>query len=423
VDLQVDDQVRYVRPATHAASLPRTDLPEHEPALLDRVGDQVRERLGLLAGAGAVAGTATGVLAARAGTSGAVRLGWRAGLGALAGIATTVLGGLAFDVIRGRLHAPGKADAPVATGDVTAPGEHLRVMTFNIHGATGPSGEWFGGDADLERIAEAIEREHPDVVLLQEVNHFSVQNGYSDVLGKLADRLGADGAVFAPAQGAVTGRDFGNAVLTFNGTKVVDARALLSPDSTGDGVLRRVAGAVDAVAAVTTGDDDPTTNTVFHTTQYRPRNAADVLVETPEGNQVRVLSSHLSWPEGGVDHPRRQVDPMTDELARWDGPTIFGADFNVKSETHDGALEAEAFARADMTDAFTASGLAMDDPARSSLGITPNKGSRIDRIYASDEIRVDGARVVQYDPDETPPSDHRPVVADLTIGVSRTPSP
>ena len=234
------------------------------------------------------------------------------------------------------------------------------------------------------------------------------------MLGTLADRLDADGAVHTPSVQTVTGRRNGTAVLTFNGVTVADARGILSPDAFGEGAGRRIAGAADTLAnflaeTVARREWHP-----FDAPQHRPRATADVLVTTPGGTDVRVLSGHWSWPSDGVDHPRRQVDPLAGLLAAWDGPTIVGGDFNVRSSTPDGDREAAAFAAAGLRDAFTAAGMAIDDPARRSFGdATPH--APIDRVYASDELEVSGARVGSHVVDGIDASDHHPVVVDYRL--------
>jgi endonuclease/exonuclease/phosphatase family metal-dependent hydrolase len=80
----------------------------------------------------------------------------------------------------------------------------LRLMTYNIH---------FGFDhrqiPSLDAIAETIEAEHPDVVVLQEVMRGSSLAAQHDTLGWLASRLRMT-YVFEPTVGDF----FGNAVLT-----------------------------------------------------------------------------------------------------------------------------------------------------------------------------------------------------------------
>lgn len=401
MDLRVDNDVRTARPMTRAASLPALDqLPEHEPGLLDRIGRQLGDRTWLVGGAAGLGTIGAALLARRVG-GGAVRSGV---LGALGGAALVVAGGLGADAIRG---SAGRRGAGPAASERIVADEDLRVMSFNVHMGKTP-GELLGDEAALDAIAAEIRRERPDVVLLQEVDRFAVHHGFRDVLDELADRLDADGAVFTPSTRNVTGRESGTAVLTFNGARVADARGIVSPDYAGDGVARRMKGAVDTLARLVSGGRAP-----FDVGDYRPRTTADVLVTTPAGNAVRVLSGHWSWAANGVDHPRRQVDPLAGLLGAWDGPTIIGGDFNVHSGTRDGDLEAAAFAGAGLRDAFTAAGLRTTDPARRTFGVTPT--NPLDRIYGSERLEVRDVRVSPFEQGDPVPSDHHPLVVDYRL--------
>lgn len=413
MDLQVDHHVHYVRAPTRTASLPAVDLPEHEPALLDRLGGQLRERTALVATASAGAGLGVALLAGRRGANALGVLaaaGRGAALGAVVGVGT----GMALDALRGEPR-PGRAPAVSSAAAPAATGERLRVMSFNIHGAAGPPGSHLGGAIELERVARTIERERPDVVLLQEVDRFALQSSFADVLGSLADRLDADGGVLTGSVRNATGRESGTAVLTFNGVEVADARGLRSPDPRGDGLLRRAAGAVDTFAGWITEAATGTERSPLGMPEYRPRTTSDVLVTTPAGAAVRVLSGHFSWPADGIDHPRRQVDPIAGLLDGWQGPTIIGADFNVRSGTPHGDREAAVLGQAGLVDAFTAAGLPATAPERGSFGTGPG-GPPIDRVYGSRQLAVERARVMPFAPDEPAASDHRPIVVDYRLG-------
>lgn len=412
VDIQVDHHVRYGRTPTTTSSLPKLDgIAEHTPAIPDRIGEAVRELRWLVAG-GAAAGSAVLTTQAIRHGSGILGTAMRGMAGLGIGAAAVIGAGVLTQSLLGRSEP---SSAPAASTKVQAD-EQLRVMTFNIHGAQGPLGAEFGGDAEIEAIARTIEQQRPDVVLLQEVNDFSIQNGHKNVYQRLVDRLDADGAVFTPGVENATGREFGNAVLTFNGTTIADARGLVHPEPQGDGLGRRTINYLDNFASVVTKQLTGTARTPFDTMPYRGRETSDVLVNTPAGNAVRVLSGHYSWPVDGFDAPRHQIDPLAKLLGAWDGPTLLGADFNVKSGTPDGDIEAAVLHdRAGLTDAFTEQGLALDSPDRGTFGEGPG-GSRIDRIYASKQLKVTDANVIPFDPADGPASsDHRPLVVDYQL--------
>ena len=80
----------------------------------------------------------------------------------------------------------------------------FRVMTYNVH-----QGFDVGDIPSLDRIADTISHEGPDVVVLQEVVRGWLIDDQHDVLGYLAGRLGM-GYVFGPNIGDL----YGNAILS-----------------------------------------------------------------------------------------------------------------------------------------------------------------------------------------------------------------
>lgn len=69
----------------------------------------------------------------------------------------------------------------------------LRLMSYNIRHGAG-----LDDRLDFERIAEVINREHPDVVALQEVDSVTRRTGGRDLLGELGELTGMH-HVYAPA--------------------------------------------------------------------------------------------------------------------------------------------------------------------------------------------------------------------------------
>jgi endonuclease/exonuclease/phosphatase family metal-dependent hydrolase len=80
----------------------------------------------------------------------------------------------------------------------------FRVMTYNVH-----QGFDIGDIPALDRIADTISHEQPDVLVLQEVVRGWLIDDQHDVLGYLASRLGL-GYVFGPTIGDL----YGNAILS-----------------------------------------------------------------------------------------------------------------------------------------------------------------------------------------------------------------
>lgn len=406
----INADVRHLAGApTREVTLPAADLPAHQPPLLDRVGDQVRERTWLPLGGAFLGAAATGVLGARAGL-GLLRLGPASMGGALLGGALAIAAGMA--ATRPATAAADRPGVPVADPRVRAD-EDLRVTTYNVHGAQGPQGEMFSSEQELQRLAESIRRERPDVVLLQELERFSVGASYVETLDELARRLGATGAVFTPRGTLATGRQQGTGVLTFNGIQIADARGIVNEDPFGNGVARRLrsgaGGAVRGIRQELSG----TKKEDAGLPDYFPRVTSDVMLVTPAGNHVRVMSGHYNGPRGDFDYQPHQVEPVAALVDDWEGPTIWGGDFNARSASPGGRRERELLGAVGLTDAFVAAGIEPGDLARASFGTVPRPD--LDRIYGTDHFRVRGVQVAPFPRDEPAPSDHHPVTAELQL--------
>jgi endonuclease/exonuclease/phosphatase family metal-dependent hydrolase len=146
---------------------------------------------------------------------------------------------------------------------------------------------------------------------------------------------------------------------------------------------------------------------------YFPRVTTDAMLETPAGNHVRVMGGHYNGPTAETDYQSAQVRPVAQLADDWVGPTIWGADWNVKSDSPAGASEHSIMSGVGLTDAFDAVGIKADDAARKSFGDTPR--TRIDRIYVSKQVDVRGIHVAPYPAGEPGASDHHPLIADLHL--------
>lgn len=80
-----------------------------------------------------------------------------------------------------------------AADDCQAYGQTLRLMSYNIRNGVGMDDR-----SDYDRTAQAIRRQHPDVVALQEVDSLTGRSGQRDVIRELAVRTGMY-PLFAPA--------------------------------------------------------------------------------------------------------------------------------------------------------------------------------------------------------------------------------
>ena len=59
-------------------------------------------------------------------------------------------------------------------------GQTIRVMTWNIHGAVGRNPRF-----DLERVVALVQRHHPDIVALQEIDSRRAREAHVDEPFKL----------------------------------------------------------------------------------------------------------------------------------------------------------------------------------------------------------------------------------------------
>jgi len=160
------------------------------------------------------AGLGLGLLAAIAAAQGGP-LPARAPLRAVAGgaVAAVLLAGTAV------FYLTDSGDG--ATAPVAGSGK-LRVVSVDIH-----AGLTRSGALDPESVAAGIKRQHPDVVLLQEVGRGSLLAGTTDLGVWLSRRLGMH-LVWGPAADG----QFGNAILTSRPVRSSGARRL--PYATGE---------------------------------------------------------------------------------------------------------------------------------------------------------------------------------------------
>jgi endonuclease/exonuclease/phosphatase family metal-dependent hydrolase len=272
--------------------------------------------------------------------------------------------------------------------------EHIRVMTYNLHGGQGGPDQTGGSQDKLDSLAAAIRREHPDVVVMQEVDWDADRSGFLDTLDGLARRLHPSSNVEASPGANATGRHQSVAVMTFGAFRIANARNIEHGDGLSAGIGRRSRAFMH----------------VSGTPAYVPRNTIDTIVTTPAGNDVRVLGGHYGWPSAGSGNEQQVQDvPLAAALAAWRGPTLLGGDFNVSSQDRAHyTTEATAMGHAGLTDTFTDAGIGPADKRRASL----SGGGAIDRIYTSTQFHVDHVRVAR---DAGWASDHQPVVADLTL--------
>lgn len=273
------------------------------------------------------------------------------------------------------------AGDPVPSGSPNAPSEFLRgqavplrVMTYNIqYGYNGlPAGA--GRALDVDGIAEVIRQADPDVVALQEVDvHWGARSNFMDELQYLADKLGMHpyfGFIydFDPLQPGQERRQFGPALLS----KHEILRAENHP-------LSRISSQQPQLG-------------------LQPLPGFPEIVINVKGNQVHIFSTHTYWLAQAVR--QLEVEEMIKYLDDTKGPRILMGDFNASPDAAEMKTMAAAY-----KDVFANVG---EGQEKTYPAIAPNE--RIDYIFISPEIQADRAWVV-----DSTASDHRPVVADLTL--------
>ncbi len=254
-------------------------------------------------------------------------------------------------------------------GNAATDGATFRVMTYNIQ----------SGHGNLEATAAAIRATRADVVALQEVDdHWAERSGFADQASILGERLGMN-VRFAPiyripadAPGRPI-REFGVALLS---------------------KFPIVAWSNDTLTRLSTQERNPV-----------PAPAPGLLEATLDvhGTRVRVFNTHLDY-RADPRVRRQQVAEMVARIGDASSPTIVFGDLNA---TPSAPEIAPLLAR--LHDAWSAgSGNGFTYPADA-----PSK--RIDYVLVSQHFRARDANV----PD-TQASDHRPMVADLTLAPPTT---
>lgn len=339
---------------------------EHQPGLTERIGKSVRDRFGLVGLTAGIGGLA-GVLALR-----------RSPLAAIGGGIGGVLAGAALATLGSMLLPPSlrlaDGGGPTAPTDVAAP-EQVRVMTVNLRGGFGQADRLSLSNPlptpreHLSAIADQIRRERPDVVLFQEMDDRHVRSLFMDQVDWFAGELHPEDAALGLPREDVSGmfeRVGGQAVMTFNGFTIDNARELADPALPKYGTM-------------------------------------DTLVRTPKGTYLRAMSTHQ---HGHAIDGFRQ---LTRSVEEWGGPTILGGDFNRRSGSKLGHRETEALAGAGLRDTFLDVGIPDGDRRRISFD---SGGADIDRINVSRHFTAERVEVLHDAPTH---SDHRAVVADLRL--------
>lgn len=224
----------------------------------------------------------------------------------------------------------------------------LRVVTYNIH-----EGVSAGGKLDLEALAQEIEGQRADVVMLQEVSRGSLLSGTTDVGQWLSRRLGMH-LIWGPAADG----QFGNAILTSRPVRSSGSERMPKGD------WSQIRGYVWARLVV--GD-----------------------------RTVDVWSTHFDGGAGKVEDRRREIAAV---LRAWGGAprTIIGADTNSEP----GSVE-----MSDMMDGTGLRSASLGDPEA-----TTPEGRRVDWILGTQDLLFG-----EYGVHPSKASDHYPVAVTVRI--------
>jgi len=390
-------------PLSRAVAMPALPGAVHyQPANTDRMGEQSQAHPIMTIG-GTILGSIAGASLLRAGHGGILRGIIGGLLGAAAGFGSVTWGMALADAERA--HDTSASQSGRAADPRVQNGEHVRVMTWNVHGGMGGPNEFLASERELDLIAAAVRREHPDVLVLQEVDRYAARSNLTNTLQEMERRLDPTSAVGATAKTQIAGRDQEVAVMTFNGFEVENARDVIHPDPRGGSMPVRLAAwwrDTREFLGDRIGQDWASSEV-----DYQVRNTIDTMVRTPAGTSVRVLSGHYEGPNQQYDHQELQIRTLAQALDAWQGATIWGADFNVSSAGANGAKERAIMADAGLFDSFADVGYAPDDPRR----FTSSEGTPIDRIYHSRQFSASGTHTVRADW----ASDHEAVVTDLVL--------
>lgn len=268
------------------------------------------------------------------------------------------------------------APAPHNDDASTAAGQPLRVMTYNIHAGTG----------GLDRIADVIRTQNPDIVGLQEVDvHFSARSDWVDIATTLAGALGMEMRFahiyeLAPDSAGAPPREYGVALLSAHPITAFRNHII------------------------------PRLSTVEEETDPKPRPGFLEATVQVGDVAVRVFSTHLDY-RGDPRVRRMQVAETLDIIGATSSdtiatssdaastPTILVGDLNAEPDAEELQPLLQRLHDAWAGQAGTGLSFPADSPVK-----------RIDYVLHSDRFAVDSAWVV-----ESEASDHRAVVADLRI--------
>ncbi|MGI5491700.1 endonuclease/exonuclease/phosphatase family protein [Microtetraspora malaysiensis] len=239
-----------------------------------------------------------------------------------------------------------------APGTRVADGPEFTLITYNIRMGFGLKGR-----LDLDRIAGWARAQHPDVVLLSEVDRGWMLNGGHDDLARIAAGLGMR-YYFAPAADPL----WGDALLTNLPVRQIVSHPLGRHD-------------------------------------YPTGAQAQAIVLTVGGTEVGIVNTHLQAPPGQAPEAAAIVRALAQPRGGTARPVLLAGDLNTTPD--DPAMR--VLTAAGLSDPL----LALGDPPTSPAD-APTE--RIDHVLLSPGLRAVEARVPRV-----PFSDHLPIVVRLRL--------
>lgn len=243
-----------------------------------------------------------------------------------------------------------------STAGETAPAS-VRVMDYNLH-----NGFSTAGQLNIDALAQVIQAQQPDIVLLQEVSRGWVVNGSLDSLNWLARRLGMPYHHFTPAADVL----WGTAVLSRYPIRHAEDHPL------------------------------PPRNLPLN------RSFAYLEIEVGRSEPLRVINTHFHHLESDSSIRRRQTETVLSFLG--DRPLrrfILTGDLNATPT----ALEIEQLYRRGFTDVVTAAGVSPEETFPSFAPVR-----RLDYILVSPDLRASAVVIPR-----STASDHLGIAATLLL--------
>jgi endonuclease/exonuclease/phosphatase family metal-dependent hydrolase len=246
-----------------------------------------------------------------------------------------------------------------------------RILTYNVHRCVGADKR-----LDVERVADTIAAQAPDIVALQELDVGRMRTGNVDQAHEIAEDLKMS-FHFHPAM-AVEEELYGDAILTCYPERLVQAAPLPA---------------------------------YGRTSFIEPRGALWVAVDIGEGQWVQIINTHLGLiPREQQAQARALAGPSWVQHPLCKGPKILLGDFNATA-----ASQVYRLLTRELSDARQ-----LAPPPRQPTSTFPSAMPvlRIDHVFVSRDIAVTSA-FAPYDSLTRLASDHLPLVIDFeTVSTS-----